>query len=69
MDTFNNVSRDEDNILDQIYIYKVNMFGHFYEDLKFQRGLKKMPLNKYSSQERTHKIGFSDNPILVCISV
>ena len=28
LDSFNNVSRDEDNIFDQIY--KVNMFGIFF---------------------------------------
>ena len=27
LDTFNNVSRNEDNILNQIYIYEAKMFG------------------------------------------
>ena len=40
-DSFNNVSRDEDNILDQIYIKK--MCSDFYhEDLKLWEWLQKM---------------------------
>ena len=34
LDTFNNVSRDEENILDQIYI-KQMCSDFYYEDLKF----------------------------------
>ena len=41
LDTSNNVSRDEDNILDQIY--RKQMCSEFYyEDLKFWEWLKKM---------------------------
>ena len=34
LDTFNNVSRDEDNILDQIYIRQICL-EFYYEDFKF----------------------------------
>ena len=34
LDTVNNVSRDEDNILDQIYIKQI-CSDFYYEDLKF----------------------------------
>ena len=34
LDSFNNVSRDEDNIFDQIYI-KQMCSDYFYEDVKF----------------------------------
>ena len=34
LDTFNNVSRDEDNILDQIYVKQI-FSDFYYEDLKF----------------------------------
>ena len=41
LDSFNNVSKDEDNILDQIYTKK--MCSDFYhEDLKFWEWLKKL---------------------------
>ena len=40
LDTFNNVSRDEDNILDQIYIKQI-CSDFYYEDLKFWKRLKK----------------------------
>ena len=40
LDTFNNVFRDEDNILDQIY--KKQMCSDFYcEDLKFESDWRK----------------------------
>ena len=35
LDRFNNLSRDEDNILDQIYI-KQMCSNFYYEDLKFR---------------------------------
>ena len=41
LDTFNNVSRDEDNISDQIYI-KQMCSDFYYEDLKFWEWSKKM---------------------------
>ena len=41
LDNFNNVSRDEDNILDQIYI-KQMCSDFYYEDLKFWEWSKKM---------------------------
>ena len=34
LNTFNNVSRDEDNILDQIYMQQIYSV-YYYEDLKF----------------------------------
>ena len=59
LDTFNDVSRDEDNIWDQIYMKQI-WLDFYHEDLKFWEWLKKMHiLKKYSSlQERAHKIGF-----------
>ena len=41
LDSFNNVPRDEDNILDQIYL-KQMCSDFYYEDLKFWEGLKKI---------------------------
>ena len=41
LDTFNNVSRDEDNIWDQIYL-KQTCSDFYYEDLKFWEWLKRM---------------------------
>ena len=41
LDRFNNVSRDEDSILDQIYI-KQMCSDFYYEDLGFWEWLKKM---------------------------
>ena len=41
LDSFNNVFRNDENILDQIYIKQ--MFpDYYYEDLKFWEWLKKM---------------------------
>ena len=41
LDTFNNVSRDEDNILYKIYFQQM-CSDFYYEDLKFWKWLKKM---------------------------
>ena len=41
LDSFNNVSMDEDNILDQIY-KKQLCSDFYYEDLKFREGLKQI---------------------------
>ena len=59
LDTFNNVSRDENNILDQIY-NKANMFGLLLWGFEILRVIEENGyLKKYSSlQERAHKIGF-----------
>ena len=38
LDSFNDVSRDEDNILDQIYLKKM-CSDFYYEDLKFSEWL------------------------------
>ena len=55
MDNFNNASRDEDSILDQIY--DKQMFSAFYyEDLKLVI-LENAYLEEYSTpQQGTHKI-------------
>ena len=54
--SFNNVSRGEDNILDQIYL-KQMCSDFYYEDLRVIE--ENAYLKKYSSlQERAHKIGF-----------
>ena len=57
LDTFNNVSRDADNILYQIYLKQICP-DFYYDDLI--RVIKENAyLKKYSSlQERAHKIGF-----------
>ena len=68
LDTFHNVSRDEDNILAQIYIKKI--FSNFYyEVLKFYEWLRKKYIQRNSAfyKKELIKLGFSDNPILVCI--
>ena len=44
LDSFNNASRDEDNILDQIYI-KQRCSDFYYEDLNFHNILKCIPLH------------------------
>ena len=69
-DTFNKVSRDEDNILDQIYIKQI-CSDFYYEDLKMLRAIEeKSYLKNYNSlQERVIKLGFSENSLLVCIVV
>ena len=59
LDKFNNVSNDEDNILDRIY--KKQICSNFdYEDLKFWEWLKKKAyLKEYSFlHEGAHKIRF-----------
>ena len=58
LNTFNNVSRDEDNILDQIYT-KANVFGLLFWRFKVLRVTEENAyLKKCSSlQERAHKIG------------
>ena len=69
MDSLNNVSRDEDNILDLIDIKQ--LCSDFYYEDKVLGGIEENAyLKKYSSiQKRAHKIGFSDNSILVFIFV
>ena len=58
MDTFNNVSMDEDSILDQIYNKEI-CSEFYHEDLKFRVIEEYTYLKKFSSlQERAHKIGF-----------
>ena len=63
MGTLKTVSRDEDNILDQIYVKQI--FSDFNYDLKFIgfKILRMIEENAYlkqyrSQQERAHKIGF-----------
>ena len=56
MDTFNNVSRDEDNILDQIYIKQMcpDLYSEVLRVIEENAQLKKY----ISLQERAHKIWF-----------
>ena len=57
LDSFNNVSRDEDSILDQIYIRQI-CSDFYHEDLKFWVIEENAYLKNYSFlQERAHKIG------------
>ena len=41
LDTFNNVSRDEDNILEQIYVKQI-WSDFYYEYLEFWEWMKKI---------------------------
>ena len=70
LDTFNNLSRDEDNMLYQIYI-KPMCSDFYYEDLKFWEWLKKMHTERNAAlyKKELIKLGFSDNWMLVCIFV
>ena len=63
----NNVSRDEDNILDQIYIKQI-CSDFYYEDLKFWEWVKKMHILRNTAlyEKEVIKLGFSDNSMLVC---
>ena len=58
LDTFNSVSRDEDNILDQIY--KEQICSDFYnDDFKFWEWLWKFIFKEIKlSTKKAHKIGF-----------
>ena len=76
LDSLNNSSREEDNILDQIY--KKQMCSDFYYEnlkgLRIMRILRVIEENaywkKYSSlQKKLIKLCFSDNSMLVCIFV
>ena len=64
LNTSNNVSRDEDKILDQIFIKRMCL-EFYYEDLKFWEWLKKWIFKEM--QLSTRKI--IDNLMLVCIFV
>ena len=58
LDSFNNVSRDEDNILYQIYM-KQMCSDFYYEDEVLRAIEENAYIKKYSSQqERAHKIEF-----------
>ena len=72
LDSFNYVSKDEGNILDQIYKNINNICSNFYyADLKFWERLKKMQIYRYTAlyKKELIKLGLSDNSMLVCIIV
>ena len=60
LDGFNMAYKDEDNILDQIYVWKENLFGLSFWKFKIFRMIKEnWYLKKYSIiQQGTHKIKF-----------
>ena len=70
LDSFNNVSRDEDNILDQIYIEQMCL-DFYYEDLEIWDWLKKIHIYRYTAlyKKELIKLGLSDNSMLLCIIV
>ena len=58
MNTLNNTSSDEDNILDQTCLKQI-CSNFYHEDIKFLVNEENTYLKKYSSlQEKAHKIGF-----------
>ena len=66
-----NISKDEDNILDQIYIKQICL-DFYYEDFKFWEWLKKMQFLRNTALYKKKlliKLGFRDNSMLVCIFV
>ena len=62
--------RDEDSILDQQYEKQI-FLAFYFENLKFKVWFKKMHILRNTAlyNKELIKLGFSANPMLVCIFV
>ena len=70
MDSFDNGSRDEDNILEK-NIYRANMFRMLLWGIKILSVIEEMYILRITAlyKKELIKLGFRDNSMLVCIFV